>query len=366
MTTRRDFLAAAGAAGIAAGAGPRTFGAPKPDMMWAFLVHFGFNSWYDTPLSEAPEDAKPGYKLRCRADHVRFDEEMWREMSVKLPAAGVNTVVVDLAEILKYPRRPELWVKGSWEPEKMQNEIRRLRALGLDVVPKLNFSAAHDNWLHDYNFMVSSKTYLRVVSELIRDVCEIFDGPRLFHIGMDEETYDLQQGYRTAVVRSWQDQWWDDLLHIAGACEKNGARPWMWSDFGWRHYDCFFKRMPKSILQSNWYYGRDFPYDPAFDSSKADITKPRDAVKLRTKFYVDLAKAGYDQIPCGSNWQKANDSWEVNFTRTVKFCAEHVPADGLKGFLMAPWSATTEEGEAKLMESNRILKEGKKAFGRDA
>ena len=84
------------AAGTAAAGAPAASG-----LMWAFLAHFGFNSWYDTPLSEAPADAKPHYKTRCRADFVRFDEEMWLEESAKLPAAGVNTIVVDLAEIVR-------------------------------------------------------------------------------------------------------------------------------------------------------------------------------------------------------------------------------------------------------------------------
>jgi hypothetical protein len=140
----------------------------------------------------------------------------------------------------------------------------------------------------------------------------------------------------------------------------------MWSDFGWHHYDCFFKRMPKSVVQFNWYYGRDFTYDPTFNSATANLAKPSDNVKLRTKFYVDLAKAGYDQIPCGSNWQISNDAWEVNFPRTVKFCSEHIPAERLKGFLMAPWFGTTEENSAKLMESNRILREAKKLYVRNA
>ncbi|MBE6395943.1 MAG: Tat pathway signal protein [Lentisphaerae bacterium] len=297
---------------------------------------------------------------------VTCADAVWRRFTDDAAASGANAVVIRIGDGMVFPSHPELAIEGSWSVAKMKAELKRLRGIGLEPIPKLNFSAAHDNWLHDYNFMVSSKTYLSVVSDLIRDTCEIFDGPRLFHIGMDEERYDLQQGYRTAVVRSWQDQWWDDLLHMVAQCEKNGARAWMWSDFGWHHYDCFFKRMPKSVVQSNWYYGRDFTYDPTFNSAMANLAKPSDNVKLRTKFYVDLAKAGYDQIPCGSNWLVSNDAWEVNFPRTVKFCSEHIPAERLKGFLMAPWFGTTEENSAKLMESNRILREAKKLYVRNA
>jgi hypothetical protein len=43
-----------------------------------------------------------------------------------------------------YPSHPELAVKGSWSPEKMKSELARLRALGLEPIPKRNFSASHD------------------------------------------------------------------------------------------------------------------------------------------------------------------------------------------------------------------------------
>ena len=36
----------------------------------------------------------------------------------------------------------------------MKAEKARLAALGIDLVPKLNFSTAHDLWLGDYHRMV--------------------------------------------------------------------------------------------------------------------------------------------------------------------------------------------------------------------
>ena len=39
---------------------------------------------------------------------------------------------------------------------------------------------------------------------------------------------------------------------------KRGVRAWCWSDKIWHAKDDFLKRMPKSVLQSNWYYGRNF------------------------------------------------------------------------------------------------------------
>ena len=58
--------------------------------------------------------------------------------------------------------------------------------------------------------------------------------------------------------------------------------------------------------------------------------------------YVDLAKAGFDQVPTGANW--SNDT---NFGDTVKFCRANCPAEHLKGFMMASWQRTIPEEQEK-------------------
>ena len=73
--------------------------------------------------------------------------------------------------------------------EKLRNEIARLREMGLEPIPKMNFSTAHDIWLGEYSRMVSTKTYYRVCEDLIRDVAELFDHPRLMHIGFRSEEH---------------------------------------------------------------------------------------------------------------------------------------------------------------------------------
>ena len=328
---------------------------PASDMMWAFLVHFGFNSWYDTPLSEAPADARPHYKTRCRADFARFDEEMWREMSAKLPAAGVNTVVIDVAEIVKYPRRPELAVKGSWEPRKMQSEIRRLRSMGMEVIPKLNFSAAHDSWLKDYHRMLSTKPYYEVCSDVIKDAIEIFtvDGkaPRYFHLGYDEETAPHQSDdrYRMAIIRQG-DLWWHDFLWFNKQVEDLGARTWIWADYIWKHREEFEKRMPRSVLMSNWYYAREF------DVSKIE----NEFTKKRVLSYEWLDKAGFDQVPCGSNCAKMGTA--ENMTHTVRHCMDKLDPNKLKGFLLAPWSRQVPEYHFQNVGANAAMADGIRVY----
>ena len=321
---------------------------PKPEMMWASLIHFGFNSWYDTPLTEAPRDANPHYLTRCCADHTRFDEDLWREVSVMLRESGCNTVVVDLGEFMKFPSHPELAVKGSWEPERMQAEKKRLEAMGFEVIPKLNFSAAHDSWLKDYHKMLSTEKYYGVCADVIRDTIEIFGTPRYFHLGYDEETPRHQSAdrYRMCIVRQG-DLWWHDFLWFVKQVEDRGVRPWIWSDYIWNHKEEFLKRMPRSVLQSNWYYSGFANCDP----------KSRDATFI--KAYEWLEKGGFDQVPTGSNCDKANPQ---NMRETVEHCRKVVAPERLKGFMMGSWARTWRAEEERLKESVGLLAEAKRVF----
>ena len=318
---------------------------PQPKFAWSFLVHFGMNMWGDIVgkpsrgglIKKRLTDEE--FALVCgdeylKQDRVRFDEKLWRDLSEQLRKDGCNQIVVDVGEFLKYPSHPELAVKGSWDVERFRKELGRLRKMGLEPIPKLNFSTAHDTWLKQYERMLSTEKYYQVCSDLIRDVAEIFDRPRFMHLGYDEETTGHQRKYKYCVVRQG-DLWWHDFLWFVKETEKTGMRPWIWSDYVWHHPDLFFKRMPKSVLQSNWYYAAEF-----------DLAKLPEASRNRVLAYERLDMAGFDQVPTGSNW--SNDA---NFAGTVKFCRQVCSPDRLKGFMMAPWFFTLPEYEKKNLEA---------------
>ena len=183
----------------------------------------------------------------------------------------------------------------------------------------MNFSACHDAWLGPYSRCLSTDTYYAVCRELIAEVIDLFDKPRFFHIGMDEETARHQRNFAYVVVRQY-DLWWKDFYFYVDEVEKGGVRSWIWSDYVWHHPDLFFKNMPKSVLQSNWYYGKEFNKDIDY-----------------VKAYLDIEEHGYDQVPTGSNW--SND---VNFGRTVDYCTKHIAPERMWGFMTAPWHPTVE------------------------
>jgi len=343
---RRDFISSAAGA-LALGACPTSaFAAakPEPKFIWSYLVHFGVNSWKDIPLETQDPNLPEKWLTRCCADHVRFDEPSWQRLSAALAKAGCNQIIIDLAEIVVYPSHPELAVKGSWSVERLRKELDRLRGMGFEVIPKMNFSACHDTWLKDYHRMVSTKKYYQVCEDLIKDAAEIFDHPRFFHLGYDEETASHQAKHLFAVCRQGE-LWWHDFLWFVKVTEKTGCRPWIWSDYIWNHKDEFLNRMPKSVLQSNWYYGAEF-----------DTSKMKNAYRVDT--YDVLDKAGFDQVPTGSNF-----SCDTNFAGTVKYCDAHCKPELLKGYMMAPWTRTFAIHEEKSNEAIAQMAEVIKARG---
>ena len=275
------------------------------------LLHLGYNMWCDRDFGAKP----PCYVVA--KPRLRFDLKLWHELTLRMANVGLNMVIIDLGEGIKYASHPELAVRGSWSHAKLKTELDRLRAIGLEPIPKLNFSACHDEWLGPYARMVSTDTYYGVCKDLIAEVATLFDKPRLFHLGMDEETAGHQREFAYCVIRQ-HELWWHDLHFLVDQTEQNGARAWVWSDYVWNHPDLFYQHMPKSVLQSNWYYGKTF-------SRKLNYVKT----------YVELARKGYDQVPTGSNWSN-----NVNFERTVRFCARNIPPKRLLGFMQAPWHPT--------------------------
>ena len=318
-----------GCAGLKSGAQTRVL---PPRMMWAYLAQLGMKMW----------------ERRIRYTDLKVDESMWRDLTDGAAKAGVNVFVFDLGEGMVFPSHTELAVRGSWEPERMKDEIDRLAKMGMIAVPKLNFSASHDQWLGKWRKYLSTPEYFNVCRDIIRDVAEVFDKSPLFHLGYDEETFFIQDvnKFEYKRIRSG-NTWWNDFLWFVREVEGYGMRAWVWSDGFQFRTEEFVSRMPRSVLQSNWYYGKDFGDE-----------KASERVKMKLKAYETLEKAMFDQMPCGSTF-----SCRENFRMTVSYCRKLIRDDRLKGFFMAPWYyRTQEDNRAKIMTSLEVMGEAIRAW----
>ena len=102
---------------------------------------------------------------KAAKDPLACDDAEWRTVTDRMAERGYNMILIDLNEGVEYESRPEIAVKGAWSVEKLRSELSRLRKLGLEPIPKLNFSAMHDEWLGDYGRMLCTDEYYRACAD---------------------------------------------------------------------------------------------------------------------------------------------------------------------------------------------------------
>jgi len=312
----------------------------KQEKIRACLCHLGYNMWADPEEKDGVRGFYYGSPAEVAATpRLRFRRETWDKIVSMLCGAGCNMIVLDIGEGIRFDCAPELAAEDAWTKEEMKAELSRLRSLGFEVIPKLNFSTCHDEWLGIYSRMVSTPPYYEIVKKLISETAELFDRPRFFHIGMDEEGMGCQKKFNMVVIRQGE-LWWHDFNYICDCVREAGCRPWMWADYLFDHEEEFLARMPKDVLMSYWYYG-NFPGD---DTVKQVHTQGYAEKCVRC--YELLHQHGFEQIPGTSNWDITG-----NLRSTVKFCEEKCSGKRLLGYLQTVWYATAPENLPKYEEA---------------
>ncbi len=303
-------------------------------MIWANLIHLSYNFWFDCPPSALP--AK--HHDAIAQPRLRFDDRLWTEIIQAMAQAGMNMVVLDLGDGVRYSRHPEIAVRHAWSLASLRRELARLRDHGLEPIPKLNFSAAHDAWLDPYERQLSTAVYYRVCRDLIAEVIELFDHPRFFHLGMDEETAVNQIYNQFAAIRQF-DLYWHDQELLFDQVRRGGARPWIWSDYQWYHPAEFARRMPKDVLQSNWWYYKNMSPEAVLARANPQDGNMTKTLRLKpVKAWLELEKLGFDQVPAASTCSRPD-----NFKRVVALGRRQIASRRLYGFMQTTWLPTLQK-----------------------
>ena len=323
---RREFIIQAGAAGLLAGCSTRGIaGAASrtavPQRMWAVLLQHGVKMW----------------EKRAKSDTLQFNEDLWKETIDRMVARKVNVLVWDLGEAMVYPSHPELRVKGSWEPERVRDEIARLKKMGILAIPKLNFSPAHDQWMGKWRPYLSTPEHNRVCGELIADVARVFDEAPLFHLGMDEEEYRIQNINKFQYIRIRRGELWlRDFEFLCQEVRSHGMRPWIWWSTLHRQAEPFAEftaKIPKDVLMNPGIY----------DKGEYDLATATGDKKAKLESFHQLAKLGFEQVPMGSPYAGDDNMKKVyDFTKDIK---------GVRGHMMAPWVCTLKGHREKILRS---------------
>lgn len=222
-------------------------------MLNAYLLHV---SHYD-----------PAWRLN-KAHEERFDADTGIAAARRLQARGFDAIIVDCADGVAYQSHPELRRPYTVPPEALSPFVAAAKTLGLDLVPKLNFSKSgrnrHDQWmaphadLIDWTGSIDRGVYWRVAEDLIAELVALFRPHRYFHIGMDEDHYRSVGQYAETIVR------------LDRIVKRHGLRTVVWNDSCYCGADspnkCHADKceaaealVPHDIVQTLWEYDAPRP-----------------------------------------------------------------------------------------------------------
>lgn len=79
------------------------------NFMWAHLLHLGSNMWNEEGNTRGREHRSSP----CASSVLRFDRVLWEAHTAELREAGVDTLIINVAEALEYKSHPEISAKGA-------------------------------------------------------------------------------------------------------------------------------------------------------------------------------------------------------------------------------------------------------------
>ena len=343
------------------------------EKMWGVLFHFG-ELWGATSYES------------LGIDRFRLDKRIWNRAIDKCVEVGVDTIILDLCEGIVYKSHPELAVPGAWTYEEFHEEIKRVISLGIKVIPKFNFSAAHDSWLKEYGEdLMSTPTYYKVCKDLIEEAYELFEHPEYIHLGLDEESPDIrtpENHFRT------KEMIYHDYNYLINCVRETGAKPCMWNTI-FLHWEDAYDHIDKDVtIYTEMYYTyKKEDWSPIADQIDivkdyyAGAFKKRDFYPQYVEKYGDVpieyieqdpvvsrtigkreryVKEGYNIVIATSNIFIQNNEWatlEYYSAPEQKWMDENI-----SGFLACSWKEFIPEWEEAVISQIELLGKARKAF----
>ncbi len=325
-------------------------------MIWSLYAMLGQNMWFH-------EDSK-----------LDFEDAAWELLLEHAVTYGINQIVLDLGEGVRYESHPELAKEGAWSPSRVRSAVQRCRTLGIELIPKLNFSATHHLWLGEYRRMMSTPIYYKVCHDLIEEVADLFDRPSYIHIGMDEEG-DPQFFKDLDMVHYRQGELiWHDLRDLCGCVLACGSKPWIWGDLCVYQPQAFRNHIPdRDVVLSPWiYFAIRREHWTRVDSKQRYLDSNEGKLGIEymeeapiwqamTKEGVNAANDGYKTIPCCSVWGEC----EACSDDVVEHFVNHCNKEHLLGFMTAPWVKTTLQNMDTIVLSMQTLAKARETFAKE-
>ena len=328
------------------------------ERIWGILLHLSPDVWTGEWNTQSMGEV--------------FDEAVWLDLVDRTAKAGMNTIVVDVANAIRYDSHPEIAKEGAYSVDWMHKQVCLCREKGIALIPKLNFSTEHDAWLGEYSRMVSTSIYYAVAKDLIEEVYEIFDHPEYIHLGMDEESPECIKHSEYAVCRQGE-LYFHDLKYFCDCVAALGAKPWIWSSPLYDMSELFKEKISKDeIVISPYYYYAFRPEHYTRISSKKlyaehyakyypdlDIEFVEEdpyLVNFRLKA-LPMLEYGYQYIPCAS----VDCRCDYNTKEIMEYFKKYANDDQILGYITAPWVMTVDNEKTRVYfeETFRLFREAR-------
>jgi len=326
-------------------------------MMWSVLLHM--------EMSFSPQCKRSG-----EADKWVFDEKVWNEIIDECINCGVNTVVLEVGRGVEFGSHPEIAQPWAWSRQRMKKEVKRCKNLGIELIPKLNFSATHDGWLMEYERLMSTPTYYRVCRDLILEAGEIFDNPRFIHLGMDEEDA-AHAGCTELAVYRHKDLLWHDLQYLFDCVREAGSTPWIWFDPCFNFPEDFYEKIgTDDVVITPWMYNAirkdhftpiasrqvyiDYYAKEPYKSLNIQYVEEEPYIIKFNKEAVPCVNKGYTIVPCVSSINQC----KYNAVDMLECFKDNCDPKKVIGFMTAPWYATIENHKQKIINDIRWFRQG--------
>ena len=319
--------------------------------MWTLMVYLSANQWtvVHPDLNET------------------FTEEMWDWILENCQKQGINHILLDVGDGIEYHSHPELSIKNAWSHARVHKEIARCKELGITIIPKLNFSSFHCNWMKQYARMISSDVYYKVAADLIKEVSEVFEHPQYIHLGMDEEDINMAKNREYAIARHGE-LYWHDLRYLVDCVADTGSKAAVWYDPAFVHPEEYRKRFEiNELLLCPWYYWslkpenftkmEDFPFRHLNQFNHLGLEYIEELPRLKNfrEQGVAFCEAGQQYLP--ASWPtRPNNTWNL-----MEFLMD-APDENVLGHIVAPWVDTTVQQKEKFEKAFADLAEARAHF----
>lgn len=269
----------------------------------------------------------PGW-IKNKGKEKRFHRKTAEACIRAIALAGFNFLIIDIKDAVIYKSLPHLKRNYSVPMRELKELVELAKSLGLEVVPKLNFSKSnihrHSQWL--WNKQRESDTSL-LWKDAVKAIDEIITAtkPRFFHIGMDEDDTRSPEEYANA------------LKFLYGHLKKRKIRMVMWAECG-----------------HNWRQTERWKEIPAI------MNLPRDVILMLWSYHLTLEdwvqklqRKGFDVIGTSASLKLKDEDKRTWYGENTRDWLKVLKKNKSFGHCLTRWIPTSSKNKSMLMEGIR-------------